>query len=133
LSPDGKWAAAALYDLELAGTDLWIFDVKTNAARRLSSESAGRDCALWSPDSKKIAFMYGSPTETKGPRIRLRGLGELDAEETTPAADFQIPLDWSSDGRFIAFMNTGSPRFANEQQSDVSVIDMAQGKKICRC
>jgi DNA-binding winged helix-turn-helix (wHTH) protein/Tol biopolymer transport system component len=129
LSPDGKWAAAALYDLELAGQDLWIFDVKTNAGRRLSSESAGRDCASWSPDSKKIAFMYGSRTE-KGPRVHLRGLGELDAEETTPAADFQIPLDWSSDGRFIAFMNTGNARFANEQQSDISVIDLAQGKKI---
>src|SRR5207248_633175 len=131
LSPDGKWAAAALYDLELAGQDLWIFDVKTNAGRRLSSESAGRDAALWSPDSKRIAFMTGSGTE-KGPRVHLRWLGELDAEEraTTPGADFQIPLDWSSDGRFIAFMNTGNPRFANEQQSDVSVIDMAQGKKI---
>src|SRR4051812_16352400 len=60
----------------------------------------------------------------------MRGVAELDGEETTPAADFQIPLDWSSDGRFVAFMNTGLPRFANEQQADISLIDLAQGNKI---
>jgi hypothetical protein len=42
----------------------------------------------------------------------------------------QIPLDWSPDGRFIAFMNVGLPRFANEQQSDIGLIDMSRGKTI---
>jgi len=128
LSPDGKWAAAALYDLEAGGQDLWIFDLKTNAGRRLSAKPALRDSAVWSPDSKKIAYLFGARDEASG--LRLRGLGEDDAEETTPAADFQIPLDWSPDGRFIAFMNVGLPRFANEQQSDISLIDLAQGKKV---
>jgi len=31
LSPDGRWAAAGLYDLENAGQDLWILDIKANA------------------------------------------------------------------------------------------------------
>jgi Tol biopolymer transport system component len=52
LSPDGRWAAAGLYDLQNAGQDLWLFDVRTNAARRLSPEPAFRDSAVWSPDSK---------------------------------------------------------------------------------
>jgi Tol biopolymer transport system component len=42
----------------------------------------------------------------------------------------QIPLDWSTDGRFIAFMTVGLPPFANEQQSDISLIDLSEGKKI---
>src|SRR5205085_8163002 len=63
------------------------------------------------------------------PGVRLRGLEPLEMEETTPVADFQIPLDWSSDGRFMAFMTTGFPRFANEQQSDINMFDLAQGKK----
>jgi dipeptidyl aminopeptidase/acylaminoacyl peptidase len=46
-----------------------------------------------------------------------------------PAADFQIPTDWSADGRFVAFVNTGFPRSANETQSDVWVFDMARGRK----
>lgn len=128
LSPDGKWAAAALYDLEAGGQDLWIFDLKTNAGRRLSANLALRDSAVWSPDSKKTVYLFGARDEASG--LRLRGLGEVEPEETTPAADFQIPLDWSPDGRFIAFMNVGLPRFANEQQSDISLIDLAQGRKI---
>jgi serine/threonine-protein kinase len=128
LSPDGRWAAAGLYDLENAGQDLWIFDVKTNDGRRLSPQPALRDSAVWSPDSKKIAFMFAARDEGDG--IRVRGLGELDVEEPTGPPGFQIPLDWSPDGRFIAFMNVGLPRFANEQQSDISLIDLAQGKKI---
>ncbi len=47
-----------------------------------------------------------------------------------PAADFQAPTDWSSDGRFVAFMNTGIPRLANEQQSDVWLLDLARGRKL---
>jgi Tol biopolymer transport system component/DNA-binding winged helix-turn-helix (wHTH) protein len=128
LSPDGKWAAAALYELENAGQDLWLFDIKTNAGRRLSDKPALRDSAVWSPDSKKVVYLYGARDEASG--LRLRGVGEVEAEETTPAADFQIPLDWSPDGRFIAFMNVGLPRFVSEQQSDVNLIDLAQGKKI---
>jgi Tol biopolymer transport system component len=72
--------------------------------------------------------MFAARDEPGG--MRLRGLGELDVEEPLPAAGFQIPLDWSPDGRFIAFMNVGLPRFANEQQSDISLIDMSHGKKI---
>ncbi len=32
----------------------------------------------------------------------MRGLGEKDADEAMPAADFQMPTDWSPDGRFVA-------------------------------
>lgn len=120
--------ANSQYDLETGSQDLWIFDLKTNAGRRLSAEPAGRDAAVWRPDSKKIAFGFGAPNETSG--IRLRGLGEIDTQETTPASGFQIPLDWSPDGRFLAFMNVGLPRFANEQQSDIFLIDLALKNKI---
>ena len=128
LSPDGRWAAAGLYDLENAGQDLWIFDLERNTERRLSPNPALRDAAVWSPDSKKLAFLFAARDEGDG--IFVRGLGELDVEEPTVPAGFQIPLDWSPDGRFIAFMNVGLPRFASEQQSDISLIDLAHGKKI---
>src|SRR6266567_7497534 len=46
------------------------------------------------------------------------------------ATDFQVPTDWSPDGRFVVFMNTGFPRLANEQQSDVWLLDLARGRKL---
>jgi dipeptidyl aminopeptidase/acylaminoacyl peptidase len=57
-------------------------------------------------------------------------LDQQDVEEAMPAADFQVPTDWSPDGRFIAFVNTGFPRLANEQQSDVWLLDLARGRKL---
>jgi dipeptidyl aminopeptidase/acylaminoacyl peptidase len=41
-------------------------------------------------------------------------------------ADFQFPSDWSPDGRYLAFVNTGFPRSANETQGDVWVFDLSQ-------
>jgi Tol biopolymer transport system component len=127
LSPDGHRLATAIYDLERGQQDLWIFDVKTNSGRRLTAEPALRDAPVWSPDSRALAFLYvddGNP-----PKVHVRGLGEKDVDAAMPAADFQMPTDWSPDGRFVAFVNTGFPRAANETQSDVWVFDMARGRK----
>lgn len=127
LSPDGQWLATAIYDAERGGQDLWIFDVKTNLGRRLTAEAALRDAPVWSPDSKRLAFL--SQTDGNPPKIHVRGLGAQDAEQEMPAADFQMPTDWSPDGRFVAYMNTGFPRTANETQSDVWLLDLHRGGK----
>jgi Tol biopolymer transport system component len=127
LSPDGQRLATAIYEVEQGEQDLWIFDVKTNSGRRLTAEPAIRDAPVWSPDSTKLAFLFqadGNP-----PKVHVRSLGEQDAEEEMPAADFQAPTDWSPDGRFVAFVNTGFPRSANDTQGDVLVFDLAQGGK----
>jgi hypothetical protein len=128
LSPDGQHLATAIYDVERGEQDLWIFDIKTNTGKRLTADLALRDAPVWSPDSTKLAFLCqadGSP-----PRVHVRGLGEKDVEEAMPAADFQMPADWSPDGRFVAYVNTGLPRLANETQGDVWVFDLARGRKL---
>lgn len=124
LSPDGRMLATAIYDIERGVQDLWTYDVKTNSGRRLSSYPALRDAPVWSPDSTELAFMHQA--DDRPPRLHIRGLEEKGAEQVLPAADFQMPMDWSPDGRFIAFVNTGFPRFANETQSDIYLSDCAR-------
>src|SRR5262249_7661809 len=119
--------ATAIYDAERGGQDLWIFDVKTNFGRRLTADSALRDAPVWSPDSKRLAFL--SQTDGDPPKIHLRGLGAKDAEQEMPAAHFQLPTDWSPDGRFLAYMHTGFPPTANETKSDVWLLDLHHGGK----
>jgi Tol biopolymer transport system component/DNA-binding winged helix-turn-helix (wHTH) protein len=126
LSPDGRLLATAIYDIERGAQDLWIFDVKTYSGRRLSSYPALRDAPVWSPDSTMLAFMHQA--DDRPPRLHIRGLEEKGTEEVLPAADFQMPMDWSPDGRFVAFVNTGFPRFANETQGDVYVSDRARSQ-----
>jgi Tol biopolymer transport system component len=126
LSPDGRLLATAIYDIERGVQDLWTFDVKTNSGRRLSSYPALRDAPVWSPDSTRLAFMYQA--DDRPPRLHIRGLEQKDTEQVLPSADFQMPMDWSPDGRFIAFVNTGFPRFANETQGDVYLYDRARSQ-----
>ena len=128
LSPDGRKLATAIYDVERGGQNLWIVDVKSNAVRELTLEPGIRDAPVWSPDSKTLGFLYS--VVGKLPQVRIRGTGETDAEETLAPTGFQMPTDWSPDGRFIVFENTGIARFANETQSDVFMFDLAHGRKV---
>lgn len=127
LSPDGLRLATAVYDVERGEQDLWIFDVKTNSGRRLTESTALRDAPVWSPDSKRLAFL--SVTDGNPPKVHLRGLGVTETEQEMPPADFQMPTDWSPDGRFVAYVNTGFPRTANETQGDVWLLDLTRGGK----
>ena len=128
LSPDGKSFALAVFEVEGAAQNLWVYDSQSNTGRQLSIAPGARDSPVWSPDSKRIAHLYafdGIP-----PRLAVRGLAATDPPELLPSGGFQTPTDWSADGRFIVFANIGTPRFANEAQGDVLLADTHQKGKI---
>jgi DNA-binding winged helix-turn-helix (wHTH) protein len=128
LSADGRKLATAIYDVERGGQNLWIVDLESNAARELTLDPGLRDAPIWSPDSKRLGFLYARPG--KRPQVRLRGTGENDIEEGLGSEAFQMPSDWSPDGRFIVFANTGIARRAGEIQSDVFLFDLAHGRQV---
>lgn len=68
LSPDGRWLATAIYDVDRACQDLWLLDMQTGAARRLGIGPGASDAPVWSPDSKKLAFLRAF--EGKAPQDR---------------------------------------------------------------
>jgi hypothetical protein len=127
LSPDGQKIATPIYDVNRGVTDVWIIDSETGAARRTIFGRGLADNPVWAPDSHTVAFngVYDRP-----PKLFVRGIGENDAVEPLPEGDFQVPTDWSRDGRFIAFTNTTWAQAPNEMQGDVWLIDMARGRKV---
>ena len=127
LSPNGKEIATAIFDVNRGVTDMWIVNAGTGAARRVIPGPGLVDNPVWAPDSKTLAFsrVYDSP-----PKLILRGLGEQDRDEPLPEDYFQVPRDWSHDGRFLAFTNTGVAQIENELKGDVRLIDMAHGRKV---
>ncbi|MEO8125849.1 MAG: winged helix-turn-helix domain-containing protein [Bryobacteraceae bacterium] len=127
LSPNGQLLATAIYDPERGQQDLWIFDVKTNLGRRLASDPNLRDAPVWSPDSRSLAFLFDNVGQP--PKVHIRAVDGNETEEVMPAADFQLPTDWSPDGRFVAFTNTGFPRSASETQSDIWLFDLIRNRK----
>jgi Tol biopolymer transport system component/DNA-binding winged helix-turn-helix (wHTH) protein len=128
LSPDGKKLAVPIYELERGAQNLWVFDTASGAGRQLTVDDGLRDAPVWSPDSRSLAFLYA---DTAWPvKIHVRALGEQEKEEAIEPGGFQMPTDWSSDGRFLAFMNTRLARSAVETQGDIWVVDLQRGRKL---
>jgi Tol biopolymer transport system component len=125
LSPDGRRIATSIFDVRRGATDIWVIDAASGSARALTGTGLV-DNPVWSPDSKTLAFSRS----TDAVRLFVRGLGEADTEEPLPSEFFQIPADWSRDGRFLAFTNTSFVQVQNELRGDVWLIDMARGKKV---
>jgi eukaryotic-like serine/threonine-protein kinase len=128
ISPDGRKLATAIYNVDRGAQNLWVVDLESNAIRELTAQSGARDAPVWSPDSKKLAFLHASVG--KVPQVNLRDAGENDLEEAIAPGDFQMPTDWSPDGRFIVFANTAAARLSSDVQSDVFLFDLAQGRKV---
>lgn len=126
LSPDGARVAAPIFNVDRGANEIWIIDTGTGASRQWIAGPGLADNPVWAPDSTRVVFnrAFDAP-----PKLFLRGLGDADAEESLPKDYFQLPGDWSRDGRFIAFTNTGFA-IENELKGDVWLIDMARGRKV---
>ena len=126
LSPDGTKIAAPIFDPSRGVNDMWIIDAETGAARRTIAGPGQVDSPVWAPDSSKLAFLraYDGP-----PALFVRGLGESDVDQPMPHDFFEVPSDWSRDGRFLAYTNT-SFAIDVELKGDVWLIDLARGRKV---
>jgi len=126
LSPDGKKIATPIFDVSRGVKDMWIIDAETGAARKVIVGRGLVDNPVWAPDSASLAFSraYDGP-----PKLFMRGIGETEVDQPLPESYFQAPSDWSHDGRFIAYTNTGFPTNI-ELNGDVWLIDMARNRRV---
>jgi Tol biopolymer transport system component len=102
----------------------WLRDQLGYHAR--NPETACPSRAPRSPDSRSLAFLYDNIGQP--PKIHIRSLDGNETDDVMPAADLQLPTSWSSDGRFLAFINTGFPRSDSETQSDIWLFDLARNR-----
>ena len=127
LSPDGKQLATSIYEIERGLQSLWIIDVRSGAAKLLTSAFGLRDSPVWAPQGGKLAYLNATGGRT--PKIGIRGTAENDVETVEADGGFQVPTDWSPDGRFLVFSNNGFARLANEVQGDVFLMDLHRQRK----
>ena len=103
LSTDGRHAA---WDHTTgANVDIWTMNLERGNPDRLTSNAEIDAYPIWSPDGARVAF--GS---IRGSAMNLyqRSVTSSGEEETLlVTSDTKAPTDWSSDGRFILFRNTG--------------------------
>jgi len=127
LSPDGKKIAAPIFNVDRGATEIWVIDVETGASRRAVVWRGIADNPVWSQDSARIVF-NGAYEST--PTLFISGIGANDAPEALSQGFYQLPTDWSHDGRFVAFTNTGFTQVQNEMRGEVWLVDMARDRKL---
>jgi len=103
LSPDGKRVA---YDQASPGgreIGVWVHDLTTDAATRLTLSAALNQVAVWSPDGKKLVF---SSNRTVFNRMFMKNADGSGSEEqiADPEQDKIrqiVAWDWSRDGKYL--------------------------------
>jgi DNA-binding winged helix-turn-helix (wHTH) protein/Tol biopolymer transport system component len=127
LSPDGRLVAAPIFNSERGTTEIWLFNTSDGQGRLFAGGPGLVDAPVWSPRSDELVYIraYGAP-----PKLARRAVRGLSREEPLPAEPFQVPVDWSADGRFILFANTGSQGVPMDTDGNVSLMDLANHGRI---
>ncbi len=102
LSPDGKTAALDIFDAQTGKNDLWLYDLVRGARSRLTPDGAGDP--VFSPDGRRVAVAWRGSAASGLYITDSSGEGKPDLLLESPQD--KAPLDWSSDGRWILFMQT---------------------------
>jgi dipeptidyl aminopeptidase/acylaminoacyl peptidase len=121
VSPDGRWALTSVtepsYDAAKTASDLWLVSLDgSTPPRRLTSTLAPESGAVFSPDSKRLAFA----TKREGDETAQIYILPLDGGEamrvtniSTGASDPQ----WRSDGNAILFESRVYPGARNDDEN----------------
>jgi Tol biopolymer transport system component len=101
LSPNGKFVAADAMDLATTNTDLWIYDLENESAKRLTFDPAIDSTPLWSPDGTKLVF-----TSDRAQKFNLyvkNADGSQEEQLIPQEGPDRYPIDWSRDGKYVIY------------------------------
>jgi dipeptidyl aminopeptidase/acylaminoacyl peptidase len=121
VSPDGKWAVTSVmepsYDAAKTASDLWLVPVDGSAPpRRLTSTLAPESGAVFSPDSKRLAFA----AKREGDEVSQIYILPLDGGEALRATTISTGASdpqWRPDGKAILFESRVYPGAKNDEEN----------------
>jgi Tol biopolymer transport system component len=108
LSPDGRKAAAHVFDLRKGGRDIWVDDLARGVRSRLASDSPDAMFPIWDPRGERI--VYASARGGVPPQVYVRDAVSGDEQLLLDVPGIRFPRDWSPDGRRIAIEDFMSDR-----------------------
>ena len=106
ISPDGHRAAAAKIGTDGKNAHLWLLDV-SGPAEEISAEAGVHEGSpVWSPDGLRLA--YFSKQDEAYDIYTRSPLPGSKPELLLQTAARKYPTDWSRDGRYLTFSQTGN-------------------------
>jgi eukaryotic-like serine/threonine-protein kinase len=124
LSNDNQKIATSIFDLQLASSDIWIYELARNVPTRFTFDPGFDGDPLWSADGKQIVF--GSNRKGLRDIYQKTSDGSGSEEILFESAENKVPTSLSPDGRFLAFTNTDTK--ANTKQ-DIWILPLFGERK----
>ena len=119
LSLDDRYVA---YESGAPG-DIWVLDLVSGIAERVTTDAAREADPVWSPDGKRIAFR----ADGAGGRLHVRPFGAGGKEEPLHhGAERASPGSWSRDGKYVLF-HTNNGLFALPTSGDRTPMTLVEG------
>src|SRR5499426_2803043 len=70
ISPDGKWVAYTVNNVDVAGdksdTDVWMTSWDGSRQLRVTSSAESENAPRWSPDGRYLSFLSSRPGKARG-------------------------------------------------------------------
>jgi dipeptidyl aminopeptidase/acylaminoacyl peptidase len=132
LSKDGRWAVMPVIDRSRGLLDTWIVEIATGAARRVAALDATMDSPVLSPEADRVVCgkAAGRPPVLSMLALREGVVPEDLPRKGVPEGSFQLPTDWSPDGRFIAATSYSYNQTGRQQNADVYLVDLARENEL---
>jgi Tol biopolymer transport system component len=101
LAPNGKTVASDTTDPDSQNTDIWIYDLETQSAKRLTFDPSIDSLPIWSPDGSRMLFGSNHGTTFE---LFLKDTNGAQEEKVIPQeGPDRLPTDWSRDGKYLLY------------------------------
>ena len=113
IAPNGRLVAVDKTDMGSQNTDVWIYDLQRDSAKRLTFDSAADSVPIWSPDAARFVFASNRQSTND---LYMKNSDGAQQEKSIGHGDVDsFPNDWSRDGRYILYARGADLWFVTTQ------------------